>query len=372
MQRAYKFLSSADIHMSNRLPYARPSADGRTDRLDEQLAVLRQMRREAESEDVDGVLLLGDIFDKSLVDAVTLTHTVEEIVQFKPPVFILPGNHDANSLKGGRFTVEAFGAMRRDGLKFLHSEEPLDFGGWLKFWPIAYMTADATRESLGRIRENLDTADTNVLLFHNSIIGCTHIGWKCDDGLRPAEVCARFDWVLAGHFHTTQRFGKKDRGMYLGAPMHHHFGDVGRPAGFWKFTFHPNGKREELFIQSDAPHFYQYDSLDAKLSAVPGDFVRYRVRATHPEWEAIRPAARALCAELEMKGVRADVKHDPIYHHESRMKTKTARAEALSLDAAVAQYVEMTGVVAGVLDKERLKTLGRDALSAVRGGHGHT
>lgn len=370
--RSFKVLASADLHMTNRLPYARPSADGRTDRFDEQLLVLRQMREEAKRQRVDWVLLLGDIFDKSLVDAVTLTHTVEEIVQFHCPVGILPGNHDANSLKGGRFTVEAFGAMKRDGLRFLHSEEPLDFD-WLKFWPVAFMPVDPTRAALNRIRDRLNRDETNVLLFHNSIIGCTHIGWKCDDGLRPAEVCARFDYVLAGHFHTHQLFGKRKQGMYLSAPMHHHFGDVGREAGFWIFTFHENGRRDELYIKSDAPRFYIYSDLAAKVTGVPGDFVRYILRCTHPEWEALAPQARAVCAALEHKGIRADFKHNPIYHHESRLSSATVeRAKALSLEEAVAQYVDMPGVVLGKLDKERLKEIGREGLSAARGGHGHT
>lgn len=370
---SFRCLASADLHMYNRLPYARPSADGRTDRLDEQLAVLRQMREEALRHDVDWVFLLGDIFDKSLVDAVTLTHTIEEIVQFHCPVGILPGNHDANSLKGGRFTVEAFGAMKRDGLRFLHSEKPLKFG-WLKFWPLAFMPVEPSRQALARMRERLNPEDVNVLLFHNSIIGCTHIGWKCDDGLRAAEVCSRFDYVLAGHFHTHQLFGKRKQGMYLSAPMHHHFGDVGREAGFWILNFHDNGRRDELFIKSDAPRFYKADKLETPPEVVAGDFLRFQIRATHPEWEAMLPAARAYVSALELKGIRADVKHDPIYHHESRMggPPKKTKAAALTIDEAVTRYVDTPGVIPGTLDKERLKALGRDALSAMRSGHGDT
>lgn len=365
-----KILSSADLHMSNKMPHARPSTAGRTDRLDDQLAMLAQMRKVCADEKVDAVLLLGDIFDQSKVDAVTLTHTVEEVVKFPCPTYILPGNHDAVSIRGGRFTVEAFGAMGRENIKYIDGGK-LRLGG-VNFWPLPYMPAGETRQRLDSIRSGLDPEQPNVLLFHNSILGCTHIGWKCDDGLEPEEVCKGFDWVLSGHFHDTQRFGPGEIGMYLGAPMHHHFGDVGRPAGFWLFDF-KGKKRTEKFIQTEAPQFYQYDDLDAKVNAMAGDYVRFRITATHADWALMKLKAKGLITRLESEGVRADCKHDPIYHHESRIgdvAKKRSKAAAMSMDEAVAKYVSADGVEMGGLDRERLKAIGREALAAVRGERG--
>jgi DNA repair exonuclease SbcCD nuclease subunit len=307
------------------------------------------------------------------VDAVTLTHTVEEIVAFKCPVWIIPGNHDAVSVKGGRFTVEAFGAMGRDHIHFLNSGEPLPFGELLKFWPIAYMPVNATRDALGRIKLQTRTDETNILLFHNSVKGCRHIGWKCDDGLLPAEVCAGFDWVFGGHFHDTQMFGAKDRGMYLGAPMQHHFGDVGRQAGYWLLAFDDKKRCEREFIPGGAPEFHMFKSLvEAEGEKIKtGDFIRFELRATKPDWEAMKPKVKAVCNGFEARGIRADYKHDPIYHHEARMgEAKTERAATLTMDEAVANYVELPGVVTGDLDRERLKRLGREALMAARSRYG--
>lgn len=368
-----KVLASSDLHLSNHMPHARPSAAGRTDRLDDQLSLLEQMRETAIEEAVDAVLLLGDIYDQSKVDAVTLTHSVQGIVKMPCPTYLLPGNHDAVSVRGGRFTVEAFGAMGRDHIHYLNGSKKLVLGG-VNFWPVPFMPAGETREALARARAQIKSDEVNVLLFHNSVLGCTHIGWKCDDGLEPAEVCEGFDWVLSGHFHDTQTFGDNGRGMYLGAPMHHHFGDVGRPAGFWIFNFATDGTRTERFIQSNSPQFYSYDDLDAVVGAAEGDYVRYRITATHADWATMKGKAKALCSALESKGIRATIKHDPIYHHDSRMgavsSKKTKKAATMTMEQAIAQYVETEGVALGALDPVRLKALGREALAAVKGSRG--
>lgn len=370
-----KILSSADIHLSNHLPHARPSTAGRTDRFDDQLALLDHMWEVAVEEAVDAIMLLGDIFDQSKVDAVTLTHSVERIVRAPVPTYILPGNHDAVSVRGGRFLVEAFGAMGRDHIHYLNSETPLEMKG-VTFWPLAYMPGSETKAALARTRKARKAAarasQRDVLLFHNSVLGCTHIGWTCDDGLEAEEVCQDFDWVLSGHFHDTQTFGPNDRGMYLGAPMQHHYGDVGRPAGFWIFDF-KDGKRTQKFIQSQTPQFYAYEELEDKVAAKAGDYVRYRIRATHADWAIAKPKVKALCSALELKGIRADFKHDPIYHHDSRMGavgTKTKKAETMTMDQAIAKYVDTEGVALGSLDAARLKAIGREALAAVRSGRG--
>lgn len=368
-------LVTSDLHLSNKLPHARPSAAGRTDRFDDQLAMLEQMRQVAEEQNADIALLLGDIFDQSLVDAVTLTHSVSAVVAFPCPVYILPGNHDAVNVRGGRFTVEAFGAMGRDHIHYIGRPKPLRFDNTV-FWPVAFMPAEETKKVLGEIRGNLNPSDTNVLLFHNSVLGCTHIGWTCDDGLEPEEVCEGFDYVLSGHFHDTQRFGPGGIGLYMGAPMHHHFGDVGRPAGFWMMNFgRTKGKRTEEWIESNAPKFHTYDDLAAKVTAAPGDYVRFKISATHADWARMLPQAKAVCSALASKGFRADFKHDPIYHHEARMRMPSAKASKsakMSLDKAISDYVGMEGVVVGGLDPERLKTIGREALAAIRSRRGTT
>lgn len=372
---SYRAIFVADVHMSNALPYSMPTENGKTDRLEDQLRLWEHIRNTADEYEVDDVWLLGDLYDKSRVDPVTLAETAKSLKGFKT-VYLLPGNHDAASLKGERFAVEAFGVLNNscqvigmDNSKHGYPAPTL-IRPKLCFWPLAYMPVAETRSILEKIRGKLDTKITNVLLFHNSVIGAKHLGWVCDDGIDPDELVDGFDWVLSGHFHDHQQFGPEDEGMYLGAPMQHHYGDAGRSAGYWLIEFKDNGERIDKFIDPGLPQFHVYTNLDTKaMKAKRGDYVRIEVNATHSDWVSLKKKAEETCQRLTADGVRASFHHKPIYHHKTRLKKTEGKAK-LSLEDSVDQYVDATDVVKGSLDQKVLKRVGREILVQARGGHG--
>lgn len=366
---AYRALFVSDIHMSNKLPHAQPSENGRTDRLDDQLKLWERIHARARKEDVKATFVLGDLFDKSLVDAVTLTHTVEAVQASPVPIFILPGNHDAVNTSGGRFTVEAFGKMGGhvhylDGTMYQVSD-------WLRFWPVPFMPSGPTLDWIRDIRERKAGMKRarDVLLLHTSIVGCTHLGWVCDDGLPAEEVCKGFDTVLSGHFHTHQRFGTD--AIYLGAPMHHRYDDAGRDAFFWTVRWKSNltAPPEMWRHKGGCPRFHVWDWRDGdpeKFKKVrPGDYLRVQVRATHAEWTAVQGEVKELVEGLIEDGVRVEIKHKPIYHHEVRLK-RTSADDAPSIDAMVAEYPDSGDVDAEGLDLKMLKRIGRRAMEEAR------
>lgn len=360
----------ADIHMSNRLPYAVPTANGLTDRLEDQLRLWESIKGAASKYDVDGIYILGDLLDKAVVDPVTLTEVTKALMGLPKPTYFLPGNHDAASLIGGRYAVEAFGEMREDFVVVGMDESPIAARDWLNFWPIAFMPAAETMERLKKINDTMDGDITNVLLFHNSIVGATHLGWKCDDGMGADEVLGGFDWALCGHFHDHQEFGD-GRGMYLGAPMHHHYGDVGREAGYWVITFDDDGERTDEYIDPGLPRFHVFSDVESyAMGAKKGDYVRLELSATHADWAKIRPKAQEATQNLRAQGIRADYKHIPVYHHKTRLKTVEHEDARLDWDHAISQYVDATDVVKGDLDCKKLKDLGRNILADIRSRHG--
>lgn len=367
---SYKALVIGDIHMSNRLPYAMPTEQGRTDRLEDQLRLWKHVAKTAKAEKVNAIFIAGDLFDKALVDPVTLSETARALAGFKN-VYLLPGNHDAASLKGGRFAVEAFGTLSTNCQVIGMAEgEVLTPKPWLNIWPVAFMPTSDLKRRLTGIRESLDEQTTNVLLAHASVLGAKHMGWTCDEGIEPAEICDGFDWVISGHFHEHQEFGPESEGMYLSAPMHHHFADVGREAGYWVMTFTADGGREDKFIDPGLPQFHVYTDLDTRAKkARKGDYVRFEVSATHADWIKIKPKAEATCAKMVAEGLRADFKHKPVYHHKTRLKGAGGAAK-LTLEAAVDGYVEASEVVIGDLDPATLKRIGREILATARSSHG--
>lgn len=361
----YRALFIADPHMSNKLPYSKPSADGRTDRLDDQLKLWEHVKATVVANAVDAVFILGDLFDKSVVDAVTLTHTVEAVMALGCTVYILSGNHDANSVSGGRYTTEVFGAMESDKVRYIGGKEICK--EHVVFWPVPFMPASDTMVAIDGFRSRMEPGDYNVLLMHNSVLGCEHLGWKCDDGLEPDDVCKGFDLVLAGHFHRHQEFG--ECGIYLGAPMHHSYADVGRDALYWMIDF---GTEEVNMTRVDPglPKFHIRKALDDAIAVAPGDYLRYELAATHPDWIKIKAQADVVCEMLKEQGIHATYKHIPIYHHEARLMEESKEADVLNMESVVSEYVKATAVKIGSLDEARLIKMGRDMLAAARSGHG--
>lgn len=377
---SYTGLFTGDIHMNNSLPHAKPASDGRTDRMLDQIKLWERFGKVFKKSNASDLWVLGDLFDHGKVDAVTLSDTAHCVAAFPGPIRLLPGNHDANTIHGGRFNLEAFGHLS-DKVLYLggYDVTPILPRPWLVFWPLEFMPIEATRKSLedirARIRDGVPKVHfgerMDVLLFHNAVMGCTHGGWECDDGLAPEEMCDGFDFAVGGHFHDTQVFGPDGRGMYLGAPMHHRFSDVGRRAGVWALTFKEGGEVTKAFYNGRAPRFHEAVWLDGKSEFTSdedrnaGDYVRIKVTATHAEWSTLKPQVIAEAERLTKLGLRVSFKHTPLYHHETRIKTHDGMARA-SMESNVEAYADADDVDTSGLDIARLKTLGREVLSGAR------
>lgn len=366
---AYRSLHISDIHMSNSLPHARQTDKrGVTDRLGDQLALWARVFVAAERARCEHIFIQGDLFDHSRTDAITLTETFRVLGRAPVPVFVVPGNHDGVNTRGERFTVEALSEIR--GCRYMETGETFSPRPWLSFWPLEFSPIERTREALKVMQ--LKRGVTNVLLMHNSIVGCTHCGWTCEEGqgLEASELTDHFDHVLSGHFHDPQEFGRN--GRYLGAPMHHRFDDVGRAAGFWIMEWRQSGERKEVFVDGGAPRFHTVSFSDKDactgLKARTGDYVRVIVRCTHAKLVKRQIATARYVEELAAKGLRASWIHDPVYHHVSRLPmAKGDKVEVLTPRKMVPSYVEAVEVDTSGLDRKALKRLGREIFVAVEG-----
>jgi hypothetical protein len=375
MSKAYTILAISDIHMSNKLPYALPTTNGLTDRLEDQIKLWEHVKATCVAHpEVKAVYVLGDLFDKALVDPVTLTVTVACIVALPVPVYILPGNHDSNSVRGGRFIVEAFGAMDKPHVHSLVTGVPVRPTSWLTLWPMAFAPVEPSMEALAAIRAKMGDG-LNVLLAHHSIMGCKHMNWTCDDGMDPGELCEGFHAVFTGHFHDHQRFGPELQGMYLGAPMHHKYDDAGRGAQYWLVKFIEDAPAPRVKpIDPGLPRFHLIDAPDGAVpeDAKPGDFVRWRVRATADDWARLAGPLMELVAAANAAGFRADYRYKPIPTTAVRLAGSEVAEPGMELDGLkpapledqIAAYVGH--VAPSGADAEMLVRLGREILGEAR------
>jgi DNA repair exonuclease SbcCD nuclease subunit len=365
---------TSDLHLSNRLQFAKPTENGRTDRLDDQLALLDSIKTEAKK--ADAVIIAGDLFDQSRVDAVTLTETTGGLrkISEAAPLFIMAGNHDAVNITGGRFTVEAYGAMRSANIRYISSNKAgtgLHMNDWLRFWPIEFCPIPETQLKLDQARAKMkaERMGVEVALLHNSIMGCGHEGWLCDDGLTPEEATEGFDFTIAGHFHTPQDFAG-GKGMYCGAPLHFRFDDANRKAGFWRIEFESDGTIRRHFIDSGLPRFYAETWEAAQLRMKghagrligPGDYYRVEVSATHAEWTKIKPAVFEYVERMKAAKIRCSFKHKPLYHHTERLQASKSSKKRIRPIEMIDEYVDAANVDTSGLDSALLKRIGRKAL----------
>jgi DNA repair exonuclease SbcCD nuclease subunit len=351
--------------MSNKLSYSKPldkshplSSRLITDRFLDQLNLVEKIKKDAFDHEVDAVMILGDLFDRSSVDAVTLAHTVGAIRSIPQKVFILPGNHESSSVSGQRFSVEVFNSIGHDNLYCFTSTELKGIaccyseGSWLRFWPVPYSTIDFALDKIKSYQKSIkfnSDGFCDVLLLHHNINGCSHLGWVCDDGLDSSEICEEFDFVLSGHFHNHQVFGPDDIGMYVGSPMHHDFGDAWSEKYSWIVEFNRGERPLVIPIENKiTPKFYKI-SLNDKLEPLngkelkypdfeKGDFLRYEIFSSLEKWIELKPKIIAFCDKFE--GINISYKHKMIRKYKSRLHSDFIEGKPIPIENQIRQYVE--------------------------------
>jgi DNA repair exonuclease SbcCD nuclease subunit len=352
-----KIAFTADIHMSNNLPFSTIVKNGITDRLLEQRELWKQIYNIVENKKTEALFVLGDLFDHSRVDAVTLTETVRNVVKCPVPIYILPGNHDATTTTGGRFTVEALGEMGNEDVHVIGNNfKPIKFGK-TKIWSVSFRTHKEIEKAIRKITKKMKSGFCNVLLLHCSILGAKAYGWQCDDGVNP-KYFKSFDHVLAGHFHDSQSFS--DNGFYVGSPMQHHFGDVNSPSQILIADFDKN-----YFIEPtiDMPNFYICDYEDRKeiVKFKKGDFVRFEFELTHSDWIRKKVEVDIFIDNLRKKGIRADYRYRPISQALQRISLPKGDG-SISLEKAIGKYVKVSKTE---LKSKDLIEFGKEVLNSV-------
>lgn len=378
---SYTVLVTADLHLSNSLPHSRLQSKNRrgvTDRLADQLRVIDRIKSIVSEMKADLIIILGDIFDRRLVDAITLSAGVEAIRELSTvaPVWLLPGNHDANSARGDRFLIEAFSEMRFPNVTYLGGHSGISAPGYegLVFYPVSWSPIGEARERIQEARYSRDTASRSILLLHQGVNGCKDGGWVCDGELDPKEVCDGFDLVISGHFHEPQNFG--DCGYYVGAPMQFDFRDAdssARSVMLITFSSAPNPLIKRLNITS--PRFFvrRWSDLSrAKLlprGVKRGDYLRIDVRATREDFAAMRSEVDSYIEQLRDSGVNAmGAKHELISDTESRIVIDSDSSVASNFEMVIDRYIALANL--GSLDCNRLSAIGKEILrETLANGH---
>ncbi|MBE6690878.1 MAG: exonuclease SbcCD subunit D [Ruminococcaceae bacterium] len=257
-----KFLHTADLHIGKRVLEHAMTEDT--------AFVLREITEIARAEQVDGVLIAGDVYDRSVppVEAVRqFSDFLLSLAKAHIPAFVIAGNHDsperldfcgdlldqsgvyvAGVCRGTPKTVCVKGeetvaihmvSFARTAALRPFLEEPIE------------NAADAMRAVLGGIDRSV--ADRHILIAHAFVPqGATsesEINPVGTADMLSAEVFEGFDYVALGHLHGPQTVA--DGVRYAGSPLKYSFSEkdhrksvtileleVGKPATWREIPLH--------------------------------------------------------------------------------------------------------------------------------------
>lgn len=239
-----KLFHLSDLHIGKRV--------NEFSMIEDQKYILTQILYAADQEKPDGILISGDVYDRTIptAEAVQVFDAfLTRLSEQKIPAFIISGNHDSAERL-------AFGLslMGKSGIYFSKVYDgtvekiPMQdaYGTvWIYLLPFlrpstirhalperaeeVQSAADAVRIALEQTK--IDEKERNVLLAHQFVTGAK----RCDaEELQvgdvdqiPAELFALFEYVALGHIHSPQKVGRETV-RYCGAPLKYSFSEAGQ------------------------------------------------------------------------------------------------------------------------------------------------
>jgi exonuclease SbcD len=235
-----KFIHLSDLHLGKRV--------SEYSMLEDQRYILTEILRIADEERPDGVLIAGDVYDKTVPPAEAVELFDDFLVRLAArgtQTFVISGNHDSPEriAFGGRL-MDASGVHMAP--VYSGSVAPVtlrdDFGpvhvyllpfvkpaNVRRFFPDAEIGSytDALRTAVEQM--HIDPAERNVLVTHQFVTGASRsesedITVGGADNV-DAAVFAPFDYVALGHIHSPQNCGAETI-RYCGTPLKYSFSEA--------------------------------------------------------------------------------------------------------------------------------------------------
>ena len=234
----------ADLHLGKRV--------NGFSMMEDQEYILNRILEIMEEEQPDGLLIAGDVYDKTIppAEAVRLMDDFLTAVAAKHvPVFLISGNHDsAERVAFGHQLMQGSGIWISpvyDGTIRHHTLE--DRWGEVNIYIIPFLRPSVVRsffpdveiedytDALRTIIEDLqvDTSRRNVVLAHQFVTAAGALPETCDSeqlsvgGLDRVDgsVFSPFDYTALGHLHGPQRVGSETI-RYAGSPLKYSFSEL--------------------------------------------------------------------------------------------------------------------------------------------------
>ena len=237
-----KFIHLSDLHLGKRV--------NEFSMLEDQEYILTKIINIIDEEKPEGVIIAGDVYDKSVPSAEAVELFDDFLVRLAKrdlKVFVISGNHDSAEriAFGGRL-------MDKSGIYmspvFGGKVEPItlkdDFGdvniymlpfikpsNVRRFYPENEINTYTDTVKIVIDNMEIDTSKRNVLVTHQFVTGAVRsesedISVGGTDNV-DASVFECFDYVALGHIHRNQKCGGCEYIRYSGTPLKYSFSEAG-------------------------------------------------------------------------------------------------------------------------------------------------
>lgn len=234
----------ADLHLGKRV--------NGFSMMEDQGYILNRILEIMEEEQPDGLLIAGDVYDKTIPPAEAVRRMddfLTAVAAKHVPVFLISGNHDsAERVAFGHQLMQGSGIWISpvyDGTIRHHTLE--DRWGEVNIYLIPFLRPSVVRsffpdveiedytDALRTIIEDLqvDTSRRNMVLAHQFVTAAGALPETCDSeqlsvgGLDRVDgsVFSPFDYTALGHLHGPQRVGSETI-RYAGSPLKYSFSEL--------------------------------------------------------------------------------------------------------------------------------------------------
>jgi len=237
-----KLMHLSDLHLGKRVYEFSMYED--------QKYILSQILEIADEEQVQAVMICGDIYDKQIPPAESVQlfdDFLTKLSERKLSVFIISGNHDsAERLSFGARLMEQSGVCFSETFSGkIQTYELQDENGSLNLYLLPFLKPtivrqafpeaeiasyqDAVAYALQQIEP--DQSQRNILLAHQFVTGAHRSESEeiLVGGLDniDASVFAAYDYVALGHIHTPQKVGRETI-RYCGTPLKYSFSEAAK------------------------------------------------------------------------------------------------------------------------------------------------
>lgn len=234
-----KIIHLSDLHIGKRV--------NGFSMIEDQQYILKEIIHQIEEENIDAIVMAGDIYDKSVppAEAVALfDQFLSDLAKLGHPVLIITGNHDSAQrvafgsaiMKEQEIYISPVYNGKIECITLQDEYGPVNFYlvPFIKPTHVRKVYPEIDIEDYNSAFEvvldhlELDTKERNVLVAHQFVSGAS----ICDSEERnvggldeiSGEVFSQLDYVALGHLHGPQQVGRPEV-RYCGTPLKYSFSE---------------------------------------------------------------------------------------------------------------------------------------------------